>query len=98
MKEELHVWGISKSGIVKVDTILILTTRVVTVDSNQPLKRDKRDVFCAAGSVEKHTAHWHCTLAGFHFAKPHTLMAKGNWTLQNAEHFVRLKISTVKAQ
>ena len=24
-------------------------------------------------------------------------MTKGNWTLQNAEHFVRLKISTVKA-
>ena len=36
--------------------ILVLTIRVVTGDSNQPLKLDKREVFCQAGTIEKHIA------------------------------------------
>ena len=44
--------------------ILVLTIRVVTGGSNQPLKLDKRDVFCHTATIENHTEH--CTLHTAH--------------------------------
>ena len=48
------------AAIIIIINILVLTIRVVTGGSNQPLKLDKRDVFCHTGTIENHTAQ--CTL------------------------------------